>query len=249
MGEVIAVISGKGGTGKTSFCAGVSAALAARGEKILCIDCDIGLRNLDISLGMADSAALSFREVSEGGYPLSRASVHPQFDRLHFLTAPMNCAPEEIDPVAFGEMVRQARREFDFVLLDAPAGMDTGFRLAAENADRCVLVTNSDPASIRDAGRTGQALELMGKTNVRLVVNRIRPKMVAAMALTVDDVMDRSGLPLLGIVPEDENVVFAAAFGKPLSVYAKKTGAATAFDRIALRIQGMPVRIPIKKFR
>ena len=249
MGEVIAVISGKGGTGKTTLCAGVAIALVARGERVLCIDCDVGLRNLDISLGMAESSALSFREVSEGGYPLSKAATHPKFERLSFLTAPMNCQAEQIDPAAFGEMVLQARQSFDFVLLDAPAGMDAGFRLAAANADRCILVTNSDPASIRDASRTGQVLELMGKDRVRLVVNRIRPRIVATMALTVDDVMDRAGLPLLGIVPEDENVVFAAAFGKPVNLYSKKSGAAAAFDRIALRLQGMPVRIPIKKFK
>lgn len=249
MGEVIAVISGKGGTGKTSLCAGVAIALAARGEKVLCVDCDVGLRNLDISLGMAECSALSFRDVCSGGYPLSKAAEHPKFERLKFLTAPMNCQAEDIDPAAFSQMIRTARQEFDYVFLDAPAGMDAGFRLAAQNADRCILVTGSDPASIRDAGRTGQVLELMGKQQTKLVVNRIRPKMVAAMALTVDDVMDRSGLPLLGIVPEDENVTFAAAFGKPLQMYAKKSGAAAAFDRIALRIQGMPVRIPIKKFR
>lgn len=249
MGEVIAFISGKGGTGKTSVCAGVSVALASRGEKILCVDCDVGLRNLDLSLGMSDSGALSFRDVCEGGYPLSRAAVHPRFGRLSFLTAPTNCQAEQIDPAAFDDMVRAARQEFDYVFLDAPAGMDAGFHLASENADRCVLVTNSDPASIRDAGRTAQELELMGKTWVRLVVNRIRPVMVAAMALTVDDVMDQAGLPLLGIVPEDPNITFAAAFGKPLLSYSKKSGAATAFDRIAQRLQGLPVRIPVKKFR
>ena len=249
MGEVIAVISGKGGTGKTSFCAGVATALAARGEKVLCIDCDVGLRNLDISLGMADSGALSFLDVCRGGYSLASAAVHPHYGRLSFLTAPMNCLAEDVDPQAFSQMIRAARQEFDYVFLDAPAGMDAGFRLAAENASRCILVTGSDPAAIRDAGRTGQVLELMGKSQIRLVVNRIRPKMVAAMALTVDDVMDQSGLPLLGIVPEDENVTFAAAFGKPLLQYSKKTAAAGAFDRIAMRIQGLPVRIPIRKFR
>lgn len=249
MGEVIACVSGKGGTGKTSLCAGTAIALAARGEKILCVDCDVGLRNLDISLGLADCGALSFWDVCQGNYSLSQAAVHPRFGKLSFLTAPMNCQAEQIDKAAFAQMIRLARQEFDYVFLDAPAGMDAGFRLAAENADRCILVTNSDPASIRDAGRTAQELELMGKTWVRLVVNRIRPVMVAAMALTVDDVMDRAGLPLLGIVPEDPNITFAAAFGKPLVAYSKKSGAAAAFDRIAQRIQGLPVRIPVKKFK
>ena len=249
MGEVIAVISGKGGTGKTSFCAGVAIALASRGERILCIDCDVGLRNLDISLGMTDVAALSFLDVCQGGYSLSQASSHPQFPCLQFLTAPVHCTGEQIPEAAFLEMVRTARREYDFVFLDAPAGTDIGFRLAVAGADRCILVTGSDPAAIRDAGRIAQTLELMGKQQIRLVVNRIRPKMVATMALTVDDVMDQAGLPLLGIVPEDENVTFAAAFGKPLQTYARKTVAAAAFDRIARRIQGMPVRIPIRSFR
>ena len=249
MGEVIAVVSGKGGTGKTSLCAGVATALAARGAKVLCIDCDVGLRNLDISLGLTENAALSFRDLSEGGYPLSRAMTHPQFPTLSFLTAPMNCPAESLDLQAFLHLLRQARREYAYIFLDAPAGMDAGFRLAATDADRCILVTNSDPASIRDAARTAQTLELMGRRQIKLVVNRIRPKMISAMALTVDDVMDQSGLPLLGIVPEDEHVTFAAAFGKPLSTYVKKSPAAAAFDRIAQRIQGIPVRIPIRKFK
>ena len=249
MGEVIALISGKGGTGKTSLCAGIAAALAARGEKVLCIDCDVGLRNLDLSLGMADCGALSFLDVCRGGYQLSQAEVHPNFSKLHFLTAPMNCQADQVDESAFFAMVLAARKEFDYVFLDAPAGVEAGFRLAATHADRCILVTGSDPASIRDAGQTGQVLERMGKENVRLIVNRIKPKMVSAMALTVDDVMDQTGLPLIGIVPEDENVTFAAAFGKPLAVYAKRSRAAAACDRIARRIQGMPVGIPIRKFK
>lgn len=249
MGEVIAFVSGKGGTGKTSLCAGVATMLASKGQRVLCVDCDVGLRNLDISLGLSDSSPLSFLDVCQGGYSLSQATVHPRYPRLSFLTAPMNCSADDVDPESFSQMVLSARREYDYVFLDAPAGMDAGFRLAVRNANRCVLVTGSDPASIRDAGRTGQELELMGKTGVKLVVNRIRPKMVAAMALTVDDVMDQAGLPLLGIVPEDENVTFAAAFSKPLMAYARKSRAAAAFERIARRIQGMPVRIPIRKFK
>ena len=249
MGEVIAFVSGKGGTGKTSTCAGVAIALASRGDRVLCIDCDVGLRNLDISLGISELGALSFQEVCRGGYSLSQATVHPEFPKLSFLTAPMNCSCEDVEPEAFGQMLCLAKREFDYIFLDAPAGTDAGFRLATRFADRCVLVTGSDPASIRDAGRTGEILEQMGKRNVRLVVNRIKPKMVTAMALTVDDVMDQAGLPLLGIVPEDENVTFAAAFGKSVQRYAKKTPAAGAYDRIAYRIQGMPARIPIRSFK
>jgi septum site-determining protein MinD len=244
VGEVIAVLSGKGGTGKTSITAGLATALAKEGKRVLCVDCDVGLRNLDIPLGLADSAALSFLDVCQGGYSLEQLPAHPQFDTLFFLTAPMNRAAEEIDPDSFGQMVLSARGRFDYVFLDAPAGVDAGFRLAAAKADRVLLVTLSDPAAVRDAGRTGQVLELMGKENVRLIVNRINPKLVSNMALTVDDVMDNAGLPLIGIVPDDSNVTLAAAFGKPLLNYTKK-GAAAACRRIATRLQGMPVKIDL----
>lgn len=244
MGEIIAVLSGKGGTGKTSITAGLSTALAKEGKRCLCVDCDVGLRNLDIPLGLADAAALSFLEVCQGDCTLEQLTAHPLFETLFFLTAPMNRSAEEIDPDAFGDMIRAAREKFDYVFLDAPAGVDAGFRLAAAKADRVLVVTGSDPAAVRDAGRTGQVLELMGKDNVRLIVNRVNPKLVSNMDLTVDDVMDNAGLPLLGIVPEDPNVTLSAAFGKPLLTYTKK-GAAAACRRIAKRIQGMPVKIDL----
>ena len=245
MGELIAILSGKGGTGKSSVCAGVATALAKLGEDVLCIDCDIGLCNLDISLGMSDSGALSFREIYEGGYDLIQAQIHPEYPTLRFLTAPMNCAPEDIDTEAFGQMLRQARKHFSYIFLDAPAGIDAGFRLCASFADRVILVTGSDPASIRDATRTGEVLELMGKESVRLIVNRIHPKMFDSMAITVDDIMDRAGIPLLGIVPEDSNVVLAAAFRRSLLSTTKK-GAAAACLRIAKRIQGLPIPVSIR---
>ena len=245
MGEAIAVLSGKGGTGKTSITAALATALASEGKRVLCIDCDVGLRNLDIPLGLSDTATLSFLDVCEGGYSLEQLTAHPQFSTLYFLTAPMSRRAEQIDADAFVGLVLSAREKFDYIFLDAPAGVDAGFRLAASRADRVLLVTGSDPAAVRDAGRTGQVLELMGKENVRLIVNRINPKLVSTMDLTVDDVMDNAGLPLIGIVPEDANVVLAAAFGKPLLQYTKK-GAAAACRRIAKRIQGLPVKIDIR---
>lgn len=244
MGELIAVLSGKGGTGKTSVCAGVASALAQAGHRVLCIDCDVGLRNLDIALGLSDVGTLSFLDVSEGNYTLDMASAHPVYPNLFFLTAPMNRPVEDIDPSAFSAMLDSARRHFHYVLLDAPAGIEAGFSLAAKFADRVILVTGADPASVRDASRAAEVLELMGKTNVRLVVNRISKKMASAMALTIDDVMDRAGLPLLGLVPEDPDVVLAAAFKQPLLGYTKK-GAAAACRRIAKRIQGYSVPVSL----
>lgn len=244
VGELLAVLSGKGGTGKTSVCAGLATALASAGMDVLCIDCDIGLRNLDISLGMSQISALSFVDVSQGGYALEQAAVHLDYPKLRFLTAPMNCAAVSIDKDAFRAMLAKARKQYQYIFLDAPAGIDAGFQLAAQFADRVLLVTGSDPAAVRDAARAGEVLELMGKTDVRLIVNRINPKMVSAMALTVDDIMDRAGLPLMGIVPEDPNVTLAAAFGKPVLKHTRK-GAAAAFRRIAKRIQGLNVSITL----
>ena len=243
MGELIAVLSGKGGTGKTSLCAGIAEALALQGEKVLCIDCDVGLRNLDIALGISQIGGLSFLDVCSGDYTLDMAATHPVYPNISFLTAPVSCPVEDVDPVAFSQMLEAARSRFSYVFLDAPAGIEAGFRLAARFADRIILVTGADPASIRDAAHAADVLETMGKHNIRMVINRVQEKMLVTMGVTVDDIMDQAGLPLLGIVPEDSNVVLSAAFRQPLLGYAKK-GAAAACRRIAKRLQGMTV--PVK---
>ena len=245
MGELIAVLSGKGGTGKTSVCAAVSTALARMGHKVLAIDCDMGLQNLDISLGLSDSGAISFLDVCEGGYSLSHAAKHDRFESLSFLTAPLNRTAERVDAEKFRQMVRAAKREFDYIFLDAPAGIDAGFELAAKFADRCLIVTGADPAAMRDAARAAQRLELMGKTDVKLIVNRVSRKLFATMSVTVDDVMDTAGLPLIGVVPEDQNVTLAAAFGTPLITHTNR-GAAKACEAIAKRLEGR--RIPLSIF-
>ena len=246
LGELFAVLSGKGGTGKTSVCAGIATALAQEGLRVLCIDCDVGLRNLDISLGIADSGALSFLDVSQGHYPLEQAARHPLYPNLFFLTAPMNCPAEKIDADSFGDFLREARRKFDYIFLDAPAGVDAGFRLVSKGAERFLLVTGAGPAAVRDAARVGDILELMGKKDVRLIVNRVDRKLLGTVQITVDDVMDNAGLPLMGIVPEDANVTLAASFGHPLFYFAPKCPAAKAFRRIARRVQGYHQRITLK---
>jgi len=246
VGELIAVVSGKGGTGKTSVAAGVSSALAQLGKRVLCIDCDVGLRNLDISLGVSDSGALSFLDVRQGHYPLARAAKHPLYPTMRFLTAPMNCPVEGIDADSFADFLRSVRREFDYIFLDAPAGVDAGFRLVSRAADRFLLVTGAGPAAVRDAARVGDILELMGKKDVRLIVNRVDKKLLGTVQVTIDDVMDNAGLPLMGIVPEDSNVTLAASFGHPLLHFSPKGPAAKAFRRIARRIQGFPERIALK---
>ena len=245
MGELLALLSGKGGTGKTSLCAGLGTALSGMGKSVLCIDCDNGLRNLDIALGLVHTDALSFLDVCRGEYTLDQALAHSDYPGLFFLTAPINCTADDIDRAAFSAMLRAARERFDYVLLDAPAGVELGFQLCADYADRVILVACPEPAAIRDAARAGEVLELMGKTDVRLIVNRIRRKFFRITDVTVDDVMDEAGIPLLGIVPEDSNVTYAAALRQPLLRYTRR-GAAAACKRIAKRIQGQPVPISIR---
>ena len=140
MGEVIAVISGKGGTGKTSVCAAVASCLAAEGKRVLCIDADIGLRNLDIALGRAELPVLAFTEILEGNYALADATAHPELPNLFLLTAPSRALGQKIDEKAFACLLQEAREQFDFCLIDSAAGIGDGFRLATEAADRCMIV-------------------------------------------------------------------------------------------------------------
>lgn len=238
LGQVLACVSGKGGTGKTSLCAGIACCLAADGQSVLCIDADVGLRNLDISLGMAQEPSLPFTSVMRGEYPLSSTAVHPRFSNLHFLTAPVTETPDAIDPVQFSALLEDARQKFDWILIDAPAGVGAGFRLAVRSADLAMVVTGGDPAALRDGARTAQALEECSDAEAKIVVNRIRRRFFQRTKATVDDCMDLIGLPLLGIVPEDEAVSMAAATGMPLTVRTSR-GAALACRHIACRLRGI----------
>lgn len=237
MGQVLAVVSGKGGTGKTSLCAAVAAWLALDGKKVLCIDADVGLRNLDISLGLQEEPAIPFTAVMRGEYALSCAAAHPKLSNLYFLTAPVTEQPEDLDPAAFGALLAEVRRQYDWCLIDAPAGVGAGFRLAVSHADLAMVVTGGDPAALRDGARTAMALEQVSKAEARLVVNRIQKRFFRRTKATVDDCMDAVGLPLLGIVPEDEAVALAAARGQALALVSQK-GASLACCHIAGRLQG-----------
>lgn len=246
MGQVLTVISGKGGTGKTSLCAGIASCLAAEGSRVLAIDCDVGLRNLDISLGMAATAVLPFTSVMDGSYDLSVAAKSPDIANLFLLTAPVTLEAESLDRDAFGRMLEQARAEFDWCLIDAPAGVGAGFRLAACHADQALVVSTCDPASLRDAAHCAQLLELVGVQQMQLAVNRVSGKLFERMQATIDDVMDEVGLPLLGVVPEDANVTLAAAADQPLVLYTGK-GASVACLHMARRLNGKSV--PLMRLR
>lgn len=238
MGQILAVVSGKGGTGKTSLCAAVACALAADGHSVLCIDADVGLRNLDISLGLVDVPALPFTAVMRGEYPLSAAAVHPLYPNLHFLTAPVTEHPEDLDEAQFSALLRQVRDTYDWCLIDAPAGLGAGFRLSVRDADLAMVVTGGDPSALRDGARAAQALDACSHAHAKIVVNRIRRRFFFRTKTTVDDCMDLIGLPLLGLVPEDARVTLAAAGGRPLLSGSRK-GAALACIHIARRLCGI----------
>lgn len=240
MGQVIALTSGKGGTGKTTICAGLATCLAAEGSRVLCIDADVGLRNLDISLGMRDLAPVSFADVLADRYSLSEATAHPEIPNLWLLTAPVAEKPETIRFQDFGSLLETVREHFDYCLIDSAAGLRDGFHLAVAYADRVLVVATPDPASLRDAAETADQLSLMGKQEVKLVVNRVTPAVFRSLERTVDDMMDETGLPLLGMIPEDENVVLAAARNRPLILYTDRH-AAVGCLHIARRLRGEKV--------
>ena len=244
MGVVIVITSGKGGTGKTTVTGGVAAALSRVGRKVLCIDMDIGLRNLDITLGLHDRALLDFTDVALGRVPLERAVVsHPDLPGLWLLTAPMQL-PGAIRQEAVQSMLYKARGAYDYVLIDSPAGLGSGFRLACSSADRAIVVSTSDASSLRDAQRAVAELEHL--KIVHLVMNRIQTKLLRKLRATIDDAMDAAGLPLIGVVPEDPQVILCANLGLPLTTRGPK-GAALACRNIAWRLEGD--HIPIMRIR
>lgn len=243
MGTVIAVTSGKGGTGKTSITGGVAASLALMGHTVLCIDMDIGLRNLDITLGLSDRALMDFSDVALGRCPLARGAVdHPDVKGLSLLTAPMSLSPSlTIDKVR--AMLDTARGQYDYILIDSPAGLGAGFRLATCGADRALVIATNDASSLRDAQRTVMELDRLGRGNLHLVVGRVEKKLLRSLHTTIDDAMDAAGLPLLGVVPEDRNVPYALNTGIPLRECSNY--AARAYENIARRIMGQ--RIPLMR--
>lgn len=246
-GECIAVVSGKGGTGKTSFTAGVGAALALMGKRVLCLDCDIGLRNLDLALGLSDRTLMDFSDVAQKRCRLSQAVVqHPQIPSLFLLTAPARLRGRPVTEREMALLLENVRYSFDYCLLDAPAGLGTGFSLAVSAADRCVVVTTSDSTSLRDAQHTVMELDRFPRGTLHLVVNRVRGKLLRSMHATIDDAIDSAGLPLLGVVPEDEQLLLALNRGIPLLLTDSRL-AANAYRNIAARILGN--RVPLMRIK
>lgn len=244
--QCIAVVSGKGGTGKTSFAAGVGSALALGKRRVLCLDCDVGLRNLDLALGLTDRALMDFSDVAQGRCSLAQAVVeHPDVPGLFLLTAPVRTRRSPVTREQMIRLMREVREQFDLCLLDAPAGLGEGFSLATCAADRCVVVTTSDASSLRDAQHTVMELHRFPPGTLHLVVNRVRKKMLRSMHATIDDAMDKAGLPLLGVVPEDDVLPLCLNRGTPL--LPPDSSAAAAYRNIARRLQGE--RVPLLRIK
>ena len=244
LGKIIAVVSGKGGTGKTSFTANVGLALAALGCHTLCLDCDITLRNLDLALGLSDRALMDFTDVILSRATLEQAAVrHPRCDRLYLLTAPVGLH-EDIRTSEMKGLLDEVRSRFDYCLIDSGAGLGDAFRLATCAADRAVVVATTDPTSLRDAQRTVMELRDYPNGRLHLVINRVRRKLLKALSSNIDDAIDAAGLPLLGVIPEDEGIPIALG-RSALTVFSRESSAEIACRNIARRLTGE--RVPLMK--
>lgn len=245
MGQVIAVVSGKGGTGKTSLTALIGAAFAGLGKRVLLLDCDVGLRDLDLALGLSDRLLMDFSDVVAHRAALEEAVVqHPRLTKLHLLTAPVTTEASLASPDGLRGLLDEAREKYDFCLVDAGAGLGESFRLATGCADRIVVVTTTEPACLRDAQRTVMELRSFPDGRVHLIVNRLRRKLLRSLRANIDDAMDAAGLPLLGIVPEDEDVPMLLARGM-VDGFGYYSPARRAARNIARRLCGE--HVPLMK--
>jgi septum site-determining protein MinD len=249
VGKIIVVASGKGGTGKTTAAAAISSCLAVLEHKTLCIDFDTELRNLDLALCMADFTVMDVLDVLSGRVNLmSACSESPQIPNLFFLSAPAVSMPDSIGKAEVVTLFAEIRKNFDYCIIDAPAGIGKGFRLAYGDgdADMSIIIATGDMPSIRDATRVANAIREMGIPDIRLVINRVQQKNYRRIKTTVDDVIDTIGVQLLGLVAEDRNIFLALHANTPLVLYKKRHSAYDFLD-IARRITGDD--IPLKQYK
>jgi len=241
MGKVITVASGKGGTGKTTSVAAISSCLAILGHKTLCVDFDAGLKNLDLSLCMTDFTVKDYFDVISGRLSLTEAcSESPHIPKLYFLAAPSAFDHDRQHAAGLKEMFDEARREFDYVFIDAPSGIGAGFMLAHENADMSLIVTTGEAPAMRDSQEAADAARDIGVSELRLLVNRVTSSNLKWLHATVDDVIDTVGVQLIGVIPEDKAVFQALHSNIPLILYKKKLAAYDFLD-VARRITGEDV--------
>ena len=241
MSEVIVVTSGKGGVGKTTTSANVGTGLAAMGKKVVLIDTDIGLRNLDVVMGLENRIVYNLVDVVEGHCRVKQALIKDKrYPGLFLMPSAQTRDKTSVNPAQMVKMIEHLREQFDYIILDCPAGIEQGFKNAIAAADRALVVTTPEVSAIRDADRIIGLLEAHEFKQIDLIVNRIRYDMIKrGDMMTVNDVVDILAIPLIGVVLDDENVVIATNQGEPL--VGNHTLAGKAYQNICCRILGQEI--------
>jgi len=242
MGEALVVTSGKGGVGKTTTTANLGTSLALLGRKVALVDADIGLRNLDVVMGLENRIVYDLVDVVEGYCRLKQALIKDKrFEGLYLLPAAQTKDKTAVSPDQMKALVSELKEEFDYVLIDSPAGIEQGFKNAVAGADRAIIVTTPEVAAVRDADRIIGLLEALDLPAPKLIVNRIRPNMVRkGDMMDINDMLEILAIDLLGVVPEDELIVVSTNRGEP-AVTLQGSRAGEAYRNIARRIQGEQV--------
>ena len=240
--KVITVTSGKGGVGKTTTVANIAVALAADGKKVVCMDGDIGLRNLDVVMGLENRIVYDIVDIVEGRCRTRQAMIRDKrLPELFLIPAAQTRDKNAVSPSDMIRLCDELRPEVDWIIIDSPAGIERGFRNSIAAADQILIVTNPEMSAVRDADRVVGLLEAEEKKSPSLIINRLNPGLVKrGDMLSVDDVYDLLRIEVIGIVPEDENVILASNKGMPLALEGK-TRAGQAFRNIARRLNGEEV--------
>ena len=240
--KVVTITSGKGGVGKTTATANIAASLASLGQKVVCIDGDIGLRNLDVVLGLENRIVYDLVDVVEGRCRLRQAMIRDKrLPELFLIPAAQTRDKSAISPSDMIQLCDELRAEFDWILVDSPAGIERGFRNAIAPANLVLVVTNPEVSAVRDADRIIGMTEAEEKGPAQLVINRIKPEMVRrGDMLSIEDVVELLAIELIGLVPDDENVITSTNRGLPISLNGKSKAGQAFFD-IARRLMGETV--------
>lgn len=240
--KVVTITSGKGGVGKTTTTANLGVALARMNKKVVVIDADIGLRNLDVVMGLENRIVYDLVDIVEGRCKLRQAMIKSKlFPELYLIPAAQTRDKSAVSPADMIQLTDQLRQEFDFILIDSPAGIERGFRNAVAPADEVLIVTNPEVSAVRDADRIIGLLEAENKGPGQLILNRVKNEQVRkGEMLSADDVTDILAIKLIGIVPEDEGVIPASNSGNPVALN-ENSRAGQAFRQIARRLNGEDV--------
>jgi septum site-determining protein MinD len=242
MGEVIVITSGKGGVGKTTTTANIGTGLSLLGKKVVLIDTDIGLRNLDVVMGLENRIVYDLVDIVEGTCRVKQALIKDKrYEGLYLLPAAQTRDKSSVKPDQMIKLVNEIREEFDYILIDCPAGIEQGFKNAIAGADKAIVVTTPEVSAVRDADRIIGLLEANDLRDPKLLINRVRVDMVKrGDMMGMDDIIDILAIDLLGIVPDDEKIIESTNRGEP-AVTDSKSAAGKAYRNVTRRITGEQV--------